>query len=206
MTHGVAIVTASRTQHRARGRDWRGRTGGRIGAGRYHAIRTLSHYTDNMDNVRNRDSAVRCSVFRELREKAAGAWEADALPTELFPLNDLRGPDLDWGPKWGQRSTPIITRSLELPLPRWCPQRLPFGKTGIVTSTRVASHVTWQSDAKLLAGSSLPFLRDARTGPLEVRVDGEIGRQIAMRSTSVTFQGHDPSVFTIMIPGSRGQS
>ncbi len=27
-----------------------------------------------------------CRVFRKLREKAGGAWEADALPTELFPL------------------------------------------------------------------------------------------------------------------------
>ena len=44
-------------------------------------------------------------------EKAAGAWEADALPTELFPLNDLRGPYLDLGPNRGQRPTPIITRS-----------------------------------------------------------------------------------------------
>ncbi len=84
--------------------------GGRIGAGRCHAIRTLRHYTDNTDNVPNRGSAVRYRVFRKLREKAGGAWEADALPTELFPLNDLRGPYLDWGPNRGQRRTPIITR------------------------------------------------------------------------------------------------
>ena len=85
---------------------------GRIGAGRCHAIRTLSHYTDNMDNVPNEGSAVRYHVFRKLREKAGGAWEADALPTELFPLNDLRGPYLDWGPNRGQRSTWMVTRSL----------------------------------------------------------------------------------------------
>ncbi len=60
-------------------------TWGRNGTGRYHAVRTLSHYTDNMDNVPNQGSAVRCRVFRKLREKAGGAWEADALPTELLP-------------------------------------------------------------------------------------------------------------------------
>ncbi len=76
---------------------------GRIGAGRRHAIRTLRHYTDNMDNVRNRGSAVRCSVFKELREEGGGAWEADALPTELFPHSDLRVPYLDLGPNRGQR-------------------------------------------------------------------------------------------------------
>ncbi len=79
--------------------------GGRIGAGRCHAIRTLSHYTDNMDKVPNEGSAVRCRAFRGLREEGGGAWEADALPTELFPLNDLRGPYLDWGPNRGQRQS-----------------------------------------------------------------------------------------------------
>jgi hypothetical protein len=61
-------------------------TWGRNWTGRCHAIRTPRHYTDNMDNTRSKSSAVRCSVFSELGRKAGGAWEADALPTELFPL------------------------------------------------------------------------------------------------------------------------
>jgi hypothetical protein len=68
-----------------------------------------------MDNVRNRDSAVRCNVFRELRRRTARAWEADALPTELFPHSDLRVPYLDLGPNRGQSPTGIIARS---PIPR----------------------------------------------------------------------------------------
>ncbi len=41
------------------------------------------------------------------------AWEADALPTELFPLNDLRGPYLDWGPNRG-RTLALYTDAIAL--------------------------------------------------------------------------------------------
>ena len=40
----------------------------------------------NLDKMPIEGSAVRYRVFWKLREKAGRAWEADALPTELFPL------------------------------------------------------------------------------------------------------------------------
>ena len=42
-----------------------------------------------MDNTLSECSAVRYRVFKGLRETTKGAWEADALPTELFPLNNF---------------------------------------------------------------------------------------------------------------------
>jgi len=49
------------------------------------------------------------------------AWEADALPTELFPHSDFRVPYLDLGPKWGHSPTPILAWSL---VPRRLDRRL----------------------------------------------------------------------------------
>ncbi len=68
-----------------------------------------------MDNTPSGCSAVRCRVFKELRGTTDRAWEADALPTELFPLLLLRSKMIPDGhldaqsPAGVERLSPLFT-------------------------------------------------------------------------------------------------